>query len=1028
MQKRNGKIVFSPSDIVQFHESPFATWAEKMALDDEKIASKRMVDEMVEVMRREGNIHEKNVMDHISANGKKLVTINRKMEADCAHKETLKYMEKGEEMIQQALLKSEQFEGYVDLLVREPSGPGMEDHHYIPLDVKIAYSPKTSAILQLCCYSEMLAGLQKKYPEKFAVMLKDKERRDFVLSHFYYYYLYLKDDFLKFCENVKEPPIPRVGEKHGEWDGLAQEILEKSDDLSQIAGIRRGQITQIKRLGITTLTQMANAPKDFLKKQMAKKTKDRSLAGKSKIRIGLETFERLREQAKLQVESKGRAIPEVIILSHNDDSRPRGLALMPDESKHDIYFDMEGYPFIDKGGLEYLFGAAVECVMKTDKVDGAEILSKDKYISFMASAKDQEQSVFKNFIEWAYSRWESDPKMHIYHYGNYEQAALERLSIQHNICEDKVEELAKNGVFINLERMVCQALRIGTASYGLKDVENLYEFKRTTSITGAGEAMAAFSRWLDFPDSKDPQRSKILNAIRAYNRDDCLSTKNLVSYLRKLRDKKKIRFVDLSTINTDSGEDYRAKAREKRKEDANEEKKTILNDLEKKISGGRKSTTKKDAYDVAKILSSALEFHSREDRPKWRNYFEKRKQSIEEHFEDCDVFAGLKVLNEIRQDSSCKYGSILCQFEDQEIKIKEGDDVTILDWDRCNNTFKVKKIDFENGEVTLALNSNFWNKFAELKGSLLNMAIFSNIPKDHLESSLRTQANGFDLNKENYGLSKCVCDLILKKTPDIKDMKRGTCLIQEGQDIVDVLPELVEKMNNSVLGVQGPPGSGKTYLLKMTVLFLLAKKEKKKIAISSNSHKVIDKVLEEIAKEERKRNFIWKSPIIKIQSLYSGERNPKFPDIGIDYADDARDALKKMPIKLSSCIVGSTAFGLSAQDFKLEYFDYLLVDEATQVSLPNLIAMGRVAKNIVLFGDQMQLAQPLQAFHPEESIKSSLSHLSADKNTLTNDAGIFLPYTRRMQPSICRFISEMFYESKSVSDPEIENLIGTYLG
>ena len=54
--------------------------------------------------------------------------------------------------------------------------------------------------------------------------------------------------------------------------------------------------------------------------------------------------------------------------------------------------------------------------------------------------------------------------------------------------------------------------------------------------------------------------------------------------------------------------------------------------------------------------------------------------------------------------------------------------------------------------------------------------------------------------------------------------------------------------------------------------------------------------------------------------------------------------------------------------------DYLLVDEAGQVSVANLIGMAPAA-NLVLIGDQMQLGQPIQGFHPGESGSSILEYL-----------------------------------------------------
>ena len=50
--------------------------------------------------------------------------------------------------------------------------------------------------------------------------------------------------------------------------------------------------------------------------------------------------------------------------------------------------------------------------------------------------------------------------------------------------------------------------------------------------------------------------------------------------------------------------------------------------------------------------------------------------------------------------------------------------------------------------------------------------------------------------------------------------------------------------------------------------------------------------------------------------------------------------------------------------------DYLFVDEVSQISVADLIALGGIAKNIILVGDQQQLGQPTQGSHPNDSGKS----------------------------------------------------------
>ena len=94
----------------------------------------------------------------------------------------------------------------------------------------------------------------------------------------------------------------------------------------------------------------------------------------------------------------------------------------------------------------------------------------------------------------------------------------------------------------------------------------------------------------------------------------------------------------------------------------------------------------------------------------------------------------------------------------------------------------------------------------------------------------------------------------------------------------------------------------------------------------------------------------------------------------------------------------------------------LFVDEAGQVSIANVVAMGTSSRNIVLVGDQMQLSQPIQGAHPGESGQSALEFILGNAATVPPDRGIFLPVTRRMNPEVCRFISEAVYEGRLLAE------------
>ncbi len=78
----------------------------------------------------------------------------------------------------------------------------------------------------------------------------------------------------------------------------------------------------------------------------------------------------------------------------------------------------------------------------------------------------------------------------------------------------------------------------------------------------------------------------------------------------------------------------------------------------------------------------------------------------------------------------------------------------------------------------------------------------------------------------------------------------------------------------------------------------------------------------------------------------------------------------------------------------------LIVDEAGQMSLSNVLAASPGGKGLVLLGDPQQLEQPLKSSHPEGSDVSALYHLLAGHDTMPQDKGLFLAETFRLHPEI----------------------------
>ena len=100
--------------------------------------------------------------------------------------------------------------------------------------------------------------------------------------------------------------------------------------------------------------------------------------------------------------------------------------------------------------------------------------------------------------------------------------------------------------------------------------------------------------------------------------------------------------------------------------------------------------------------------------------------------------------------------------------------------------------------------------------------------------------------------------------------------------------------------------------------------------------------------------------------------------------------------------------------------DTLVVDEAGQLSLANVVAIAPAARNLMLVGDPQQLSQPSKGTHPSGAGVSALEHVLGDHATMPRDCGVFLDTTWRMHSAICSFISEQVYDDELHSEPHTD--------
>jgi predicted RecB family nuclease len=419
MRKQSGIIIYSPTDLIRYLASPFASWLDRYNLENPgKIKPDEETEEET-LLSRTGDKHEQSVLSGYKASTS-IIEI-AKVNFATAHAATLAAIKDKAPIIYQAALQDGVFAGYADFLEIDTSGK------YQVWDTKLALSPKPYYPIQLSCYSEMLAATTgQEMPERSGVILGNGDRVEFRVEDFIHYYRHIKNSFIAmqtaFSGNMDDCPEPLPRAEHGRWSSYAESFFLDKDHLVQVAGITVGQIKKLKAAGIATMRGLAAA------------------SGKSVHKLDAGTLEKLVSQAGLQCQTRDDrksnpdAKPRYKILPHQGpNGEPVGLTTLPPADSADVFFDMEGYPLIP-GGLEYLFGTWAR----------NETIGQLEFRDWWAHDRVEEKIALEGFIDWVYARWKKNPAMHIYHYAAYEVSAVRRLSTRHDTRQDEVDDLLRN--------------------------------------------------------------------------------------------------------------------------------------------------------------------------------------------------------------------------------------------------------------------------------------------------------------------------------------------------------------------------------------------------------------------------------------------------------------------------------------------------------------------------------------------------------------------------------------------------------
>ena len=937
------------------------------------------------MLEKRGFEHEARVLEHLQATRRGVVKINAgpgdASRAEAA-RATEQAMQNGADVIAQGVLIHQSWFGRPDFLLKITGESRFGAHSYVVADAKLANEAKARAVLQLCAYSELLHEAQGgKEPELFYIAPGGAEVKLVALRTADYssYYRLAKKRFEAFVANAAGHTVyPEPVEHCGvcSWWKRCEERRRSDDHLSLVAGISARQRDRLSTANVTSVAELGAL--------------DRARRVPS---IAKESLERVREQARLQI--AGRSQPKPLYELLLDVEPTFGLDRLPLPKPGDLFLDLEGDPFVQGSGLEYLFGL-VELGDIVDDFMPRDAPGPPRYHAFWSKNRAEEKRAFEAVIDRIFKGRDEFADLHVFHFGHREADALKNLSCRHKTRENQVDQLLREHVLVDLHGVVKRSLRASVESYTLKQLEGLYDFERSTDLRAAARAMQLFG-WLLETGEGDRAEAELRRTIERYNQDDCLSTFRLRQWLEARR----AEFEQKTGQKLGRPEKPQAPLVEEPQRESTEVAKRILARLPE------------DTAEQAsrRLMANLLDWHWREEKQSWWEYFRARELPPAERREDRSVLAELTfqgVVGTLKKSSVCRY-----DFPEQEHSIKSNSDLVDPDTEkgagdivRLGDTF----IELKRGpSMTVHPRALISGKPIATKAHAARLLALGRAIAEH--GSLAG-----DSFRAAHGDSFRAAHELLVRNPPRCGQNPKTNLVLPQEDTVTAISRLALALDHSVLAIQGPPGSGKTYRAAEMIVALV--RAGKRVGVTSNSHRVIKSVLYKVSECASKAE----------QSL--GLLHMEEPDAALDanapfeFSKDHASVRARLDAGELQ-VVGGTSWAW-VNDHLQNAVDVLVVDEAGQMSLANVLAVSTAAHSLVLFGDPAQLDQPQKGAHPPGADASALEHLLGDALTMPADRGVFLPETRRLCPAICDFTSHVFYDGRlqPIAGLEQQRIVG----
>jgi predicted RecB family nuclease len=797
---------------------------------------------------------------------------------------------------------------------------------------------KPGHVLQLCFYAEAMHALTGAPPRQMHIWLGSGSTQALTVEEFLPYWRRLRSQLGPLLgDDVAESatrPKPCESCEYCEFQDHCERQWRQEDSLAFVANSRQVERDALESAGVRTVVELSR--------------RDEPVAD-----LREEKLARLVRQATLQIAS--REAPALspafeVIVPSEDPVYGHGFELLPAPDEGDVFFDFEGDPFWSpQNELMFLAGLYYR--------DGAGEWTFDER---WAHDLHDQQEMMSSLVSFFARRREEFPGMHVYHYNHTERSTIERLTRDAE-DENLFASLVDSGLFVDLFTIARNAVRVGTESYGLKNLEHLVDFQRSGGIEKGAGAVVEYEEWITRGDDQ------LLRNIAAYNKDDVASTLALRDWLITQRPAHlawREAVIEREPYELDTDELV-----ERLHEHGEDSAEYLLGDL--------------------------LNYWRRERSADVTPKYVALNGDYTALYDNLDYLTNLTFVRMEAPVGRERLAKMVLTWPEQVVDrtLAAKDEVLYAGIGVPYGKGAITSIDFEQREVAIR-----WGALQEELGGppavLTRDRYFRPGAKSGALKDLARQI----LYPDVHGQPSRLAMSLLGAQPPRFTPGHGPAQGVFDDDLASIY-RWVEHLDESLVAIQGPPGTGKTYSGSHIIHYLVQRGLR--VGVLAMSHGAIDNLMSaaiEVFKE--------KGELSSLRAL-RWEDTPKEPLEAMTYSKKKTD--------LSSGeynLIGGTAWLWANPEMRQNPVDVLLVDEAGQLALADALAATNGARNMLLLGDPLQLAQVAKAEHPGSSGDSVLEHILGEHITIPDTQGVFISETWRMHPDVCEFISRQIYEGR----------------